>query len=291
MSSERLPIVLAHGIARFDILLEILRTRFELPETEFGDQFQYFKLIKRHLESHGFQVFHPNQDFAGPVTLRAEQLKTRVNDVLARTGAQKVNIIAHSMGGLDARHMIVDKGMADKVATLVTIGTPHLGTILADHVIDHGGFLLKEGLRPIVNLDGFDDLRVTSCADFNRRAEHQEATNDVKYRTFAAFEDRSMVFAPLVLSWMFIRDHAGRNDGLVPVFSQAWNKELVANDGSRKQIDQQDFPMAADHLNEVGWWDPQEAANPFKLLLNSSKQKEDYESQVRDVYLQIAQNL
>jgi triacylglycerol lipase len=221
MSTQRLPIVLAHGIARFDILLELLRTKLQFPETEFGDQFQYFKLIRTHLESHGFRVFHPNQDFAGPVDLRAEQLRSRVNEVLASTGAEKVNIIAHSMGGLDARHMIVDKGMADKVANLVTIGTPHLGTILADRVIDHGGFFLKEGLRPIVNLDGFDDLRITACDDFNRRAEHQEATNGVNYRTFAAFEERTLVFLPLVQSWMFIRDHAGRNDGLVPVFSQA----------------------------------------------------------------------
>jgi triacylglycerol lipase len=186
--------------------------------------------------------------------------------------------------------MIVDKGMADKVATLVTIGTPHLGTVLADHVIDHGGFLLKEGLRPIINLDGFDDLRITACEEFNRRAEHQEATNGVNYRTFAGAEDLAMVFAPLVPSWIFIRDHAGRNDGLVPVFSQAWKKELIANDGRRKPVDQHDFPVAADHLNEVGWWDPQEAANPLKLLHSRFKQKEDYESQVRNVYLQIAES-
>jgi triacylglycerol lipase len=290
MSTQRLPIVLAHGIARFDILLEILKTRLQIPETELGDRFHYFKSIKTHLEARGFRVFHPNQDFAGSVDRRAEQLRTRVDEVLATTGASKVNIIAHSMGGLDARHMIVDMGMADRVANLVTIGTPHSGTILADHVIDHGGFLLKEGLRPILNLDGFDDLRITACEEFNRRAEHEEATNSVNYHTFAGAEDLAMVFAPLVPSWIFIRDHAGRNDGLVPVSSQAWKKELIANDGRRKQIDQKDFPVAADHLNEVGWWDPQEAANPLKLLLHRFKLKEDYESRVRDVYLQIAES-
>ena len=290
MSTQRLPIVLAHGIARFDILLELLKIKFQPPETEFADQFHYFKLIKTHLGGAGFQVFHSNQDFAGPVDLRAEQLRNRVNEVLASTGAQKVNIIAHSMGGLDARHMIVDKGMADRVANLVTIGTPHLGTILADHVIDHGGFLLKEGLRPIVNLDGFDDLRITACEEFNRRAEHDEATNNVNYRTFAAAEDLPLVFAPLVPSWLFIRDNAGRNDGLVPFFSQAWRRELIANDGRRKPIKQDDFPLPADHLNEVGWWDPQEAANPLRLLQSRFKQKENYERQVRDVYLKIAES-
>lgn len=291
MSNERLPIVLAHGIARFDILLEILRAKLNLPETELGDQFHYFKRIKTHLESNGFSVFHSNQDFAGSVSLRAEQLRDRVNEVISTTGAQKVHIIAHSMGGLDARHMIVDHGMAPRVASVTTIGTPHLGTTLADHVIDHGGFLLKEGLRPILNLDGFDDLRTGPCEEFNRRAEHEEATNDVVYRTFASTEELPLVFAPLIPSWIFIRDNEGPNDGLVSLTSQSWKKELVANNGDRKLISQNEFPLPADHLNEVGWWDPQEIANIKKLFQSAFKRKEDYESRIRDVYLQIAQSL
>ncbi len=289
--NQKLPVVLAHGIARFDILLEILRARLELPETEFGDRFHYFKGIKSHLDSHGFTVFHPNQNFAGPVDLRAEQLRARINEILGSTGAQKVHIIAHSMGGLDARHMIVDKGMADSVASLTTIGSPHRGTVLADHVIDHGGFLLKEGLRSVINLDGFDDLRTGSCEEFNRRSEHEEAKNEVVYQTFSSAEDLHLVFAPLVPSWIFIRDQAGKNDGLVPVTSQSWKRELVANDGSRKVVVQKDFPLPADHLNQVGWWDPQETANPKKLFQSLSKQKKDYESEIKAVYLGIARSL
>lgn len=286
-----LPIVLAHGIARFDILLVILRNKLQLPETDLGDLFQYFKGIKTHLEAAGFEVFHPNQDFAGPVDLRAGQLRARVTEVLENTGAEKVHIIAHSMGGLDARHMIVDKGMAERVASLTTIGTPHLGTILADHVIDNGGVMLQEILRPVVNLDGFEDLRVRPCEQFNSRAEHQEATNEVVYQTFASSEDLPLVFAPLVLSSVFIRDNEGRNDGLVSVASQRWKKELVANDGRRKTVRQRDFPMPADHLNQVGWWDPQEAANPAKIFQSLFKQKRDYENLIKDLYLEIARSL
>ena len=286
-----LPIVLAHGIARFDILLQLLRERLKLPETDLGDLFHYFKGIKSHLTANGFEVFDPNQEFAGPVDLRASQLRDRVNEAIAATGSEKVHIIAHSMGGLDARHMIVDKGMAERVASLTTIGTPHLGTILADHVIDNGGFLLKVGLRNVINLDGFDDLRIGACEQFNSRAEHQEATNKVVYQTFASAEDLHLVFTPLMPSWIFIRDQEGKNDGLVSVASQSWKRELVANDGSRKAIVQREFPIAADHLNQVGWWDPQEAANPKKLFQNFVKQKKDYESRIKDVYLQIAQGL
>jgi len=38
---------------------------------------------------------------------------------------RKVHLFAHSMGGLDARHMITHLGMANRVRTLTTIGTPH----------------------------------------------------------------------------------------------------------------------------------------------------------------------
>ena len=82
-NNQRLPIVLAHGIARFDILLEIFRSKVKLPEHKFRDRFQYFKGIKTHLEAHGFEVFHPNQDFAGSVGLRAGQLRDRVNEIIS----------------------------------------------------------------------------------------------------------------------------------------------------------------------------------------------------------------
>jgi len=291
MSTNHFPIVLAHGIARFDILLEILKTKANLPDTQLNDRFHYFKGIKPHLEAHGFKVFHPNQDFAGSVELRSEQLKDRINEVIAATGAAKVHIIGHSMGGLDARHMIADKGMADRVASLTTIGTPHLGTILADQILGNGGVFLMDLMRRVINLDGFADLTVTVCEQFNRRVEDFEARNNVVYQTYASAEDLHLVFAPLVPSWIFIRDHEGKNDGLVPLKSQQWNRELIASDGTRKPVLQKLFPFPADHLNQVGWWDPQEAIRAVLAFESVFKQATEYEGSIRNLYLEIAQNL
>jgi triacylglycerol lipase len=195
------------------------------------------------------------------------------------------------MGALDARHMIVDLGMADKVASLTTIGGPHLGTILADHVLDHGGTLLVDTVRQVINLDGFEDLRVTSCEQFNNRAENEEAKNRVFYQTYASSEELKLVFLPLIPSWIFIQEHEGRNDGLVSFRSQQWKKELIASDGTRKPIIQKEFPFPADHLNEVGWWDPQEAVNPILGFASIFKQAASYENKVKEIYLEIAQNL
>lgn len=289
--SSNFPIVLAHGIARFDILLELLKEKLGLPDSELAEKFHYFKGIKSHLESDGFKVFHPNQDFAGSVDLRAGQLKTRVNEIIASEGVDKVHIIAHSMGGLDARHMIVDKDMADRVASLTTIGTPHLGTILADHVLSGGGMFLIKGLRQIINLDGFKDITIASLEEFNRRAEDQEARNSVFYQTLASSEDLKLVFLPLIPSWLFIQEHEGRNDGLVSFRSQQWKKELIATDGTRKTIAQKEFPLPADHLNEVGWWDLQEAVNPIFGFASLPKQAANYENKIKDVYLGVARSL
>jgi hypothetical protein len=88
-----------------------------------------------------------------------------------------------------------------------------------------------------------------------------------------------------------VREHEGKNDGLVSVRSQQWAKELIASDGSRHPIVQREFPFPADHLNEVGWWDPQEVLNPLFDGDNLIKQAMAYEQKVRDLYLEIAQGL
>src|SRR5438105_14248881 len=135
MNKQKFPIVLAQGIARFDILREILKEKLNIPDS-LDDRLHYFKGIKTYLESQGFSVHHTDVDFAGSVQLRATQLAAQINNIINTTECEKVHVIAHSMAGLDARHMIVDvEGIADKVATLTTIAAPHLGKSLEDFVM------------------------------------------------------------------------------------------------------------------------------------------------------------
>ncbi len=285
------PLVFARGIARFDILRDVIIEKFHIPEDRIEDNLNYFRGIKTFLGAYGFKVYHTSIGFADSIAERAQQLSAQIGQVLQLEGCAKVHVIGHSMGGIDARHMIVDvPGMADKVASLTTIGAPHFGTSLADEFIEHGGSAWIQLLAPVIHLDGFRDLTTRACADFNARALDAEAKNPVVYQTYSGFADRETIFLPLQLGWALLETKEGANDGLVSVTSQAWCSQLVAGDGTTKTIRQHQFPFPVDHLNECGWWDPNElqAGTDWATL---PKQVDAFESQIKEVYLEIARSL
>lgn len=67
-------------------------------------------------------------DWRKDIRLTTPLLNTKVDEILTKTGSNKVNIVAHSMGGLVAREYIRDAARAAKVDTLVELGVPHLGS-------------------------------------------------------------------------------------------------------------------------------------------------------------------
>jgi triacylglycerol lipase len=66
------------------------------------------------------------------VEKRAQQLQSQLFDIRERFNSDKLNIIAHSMGGLDARYAITHLKAHEVVASLTTIGTPHRGSPYAE---------------------------------------------------------------------------------------------------------------------------------------------------------------
>lgn len=59
---------------------------------------------------------------SGNQLLNAATISRKVDEVLAQTGSQKVNIVAHSMGGANSLYYILNNGGLSKVDRLVTIG-------------------------------------------------------------------------------------------------------------------------------------------------------------------------
>jgi len=74
----------------------------------------------------------------------AQALNRFVADVLKATGERQVEIVAHSMGGIIARLALARRGSAQRVKTLITLGTPHRGT----HVARFANTELTLELRP-----------------------------------------------------------------------------------------------------------------------------------------------
>lgn len=67
----------------------------------------------------------------------AKELETRIRQIVEETGCEKVNVIAHSKGGLDTRAAIALTSAGDYIASLTTINTPHRGCEFADYLLDN----------------------------------------------------------------------------------------------------------------------------------------------------------
>lgn len=122
----RYPIVLVHGLAMKDTFF-----------------MKSWGRIDRILRIQGYTVYKSRVDGFGSVKTNAVQLRDEIEAILRETGAEKVNIIAHSKGGLDAKHMILELGMAPKVASLTTLCTPHRGTPIASFIMRFPKFAVK----------------------------------------------------------------------------------------------------------------------------------------------------
>jgi triacylglycerol esterase/lipase EstA (alpha/beta hydrolase family) len=82
------------------------------------------------LRDDGFVVFAPDYGRHGTGEIRqsAKDVGAYIDQVLSATGAEKVDIVAHSQGGLLARYLINQMDFDSKVHHLVTLSAPHHGT-------------------------------------------------------------------------------------------------------------------------------------------------------------------
>ena len=120
------PIVLVHGVALKD--LKFIKS--------FGE-------IDRILRIQGHTVYKANIDGFGSISNNALQLKNEILKILENENVTKVNIIAHSKGGLDAKYMISNLDMEEHVASLTTLCTPHKGSPIATNILKFPKPLLK----------------------------------------------------------------------------------------------------------------------------------------------------
>jgi Palmitoyl protein thioesterase len=97
------------------------------------DNRSVFTLLRRGLRRRGFgRVMTTNYSpLTNDVRSAAAQLAGQVEELVADTGYERIHVVGHSLGGLIARYYVQRLGGHERVHTLVTMGSPHLGTRMA----------------------------------------------------------------------------------------------------------------------------------------------------------------
>jgi triacylglycerol esterase/lipase EstA (alpha/beta hydrolase family) len=248
LSYSRYPLVLLHGLGGTDAYLDLI---------------SYFYGVESALSESGYAVSTPTVDPFQATAERAEQWAEHLDRLVAEGAGRRFNLIGHSQGGLDARYLAAHLDPEARVASIVTIGTPHRGTPVADAavglldiswlgavtaelLVDSLGLLLGAGSDQEL-IDQLRDLSTGSQADFNASVPDR---GDVYYASWAGrtcglldlyciAETGGEVVDPLLVAPLLLLSVvSGDSDGIVPVSSAQWGDY-------RGEV-------SADHIDQVG---------------------------------------
>ena len=197
------PVVLAHGLCGFDRLFAFGRVVKD-----------YFPGIRERLEAVGNRVLVARVTPTAGVARRAADLKKFITQELPN---EAVHLIAHSMGGLDARYMVSRLGMESRVLSLTTVGTPHRGTAFADWGVSRFARLVEPLMRYfLLPCEAFRDLTTESCRRFNEDVRNAPG---VRYYSVAGSCDPAWIGFEWRLPYRMVQRAEGANDGIVSVAS------------------------------------------------------------------------
>ena len=204
-SEKPLPVLLIHGYAEDAAIWK------KWEELLKKDGIQFFTI-----------TFKDSDDKCGSAEQHAKELEKRVQDVKQQSGAQKINIVGHSKGGLDAR-VFLDITDTTDVANLIMIGTPNAGSPAAE---------TNDACAPAIF-----DLRPGA------NATRAEMNPNIKYYTITGDWLPAVQGNPAI---------PGHDDGLVPVESvesEGYFQSLGRTEhGHAELLQEQEYNMAKDVL-------------------------------------------
>lgn len=265
--APKYPIVLAHGFFGFSELIGI----------------KYFRGLRKYLnkEFPGITLEIPEVAPNDLVEERANQLWEKIKHL-----DDKMHLIGHSMGGLDARYVVSPNGLnkAGHVFSVTTLSTPHWGTPLADAVIDAtqkfspkdierliakmptldraGKKVIKTLRKKSEILDwllefidigekGIKNLSTEGAKEFNRKIVDAEGVHYFSYSAVSGPGEKDKLPVVLHLPWAIVfksdgPETGGRNDAFVSVESGKWGT-------FRGVIDADHFKIPGHDLTFWGW--------------------------------------
>ncbi len=198
----------------------------------------YWGRIPKELKMNGAVIFYGNHQSAASVIDSGKELAERIRQIVEETGCGKLNIIAHSKGGLDSRYAVSQLGIEDCIASLTTVNTPHYGCQFADYLLSkvpgstrnfiaqkYNSALKKFGDSNPDFLAAVNDLTASSCKQLN------DTVLDIPGVFYQSVGSKLNVASggrfPLNFSYPLVKYFDGENDGLVSVSSFGWGKNRI----------------------------------------------------------------
>lgn len=198
--------------------------------------FNYWGRIPKELSKNGAVIYYGEHQSAASVVESGKELADRIRYLTEQKGCEKINIIAHSKGGLDCRYALSELGIADKVASLTTINTPHRGCEFADYLLSKIPEKQKEAIARTYNrslkklgepnpdfLAAVQDLTYETCRERNERIKDAES---VYYQSVGSCLNVAAGGRfPLNFTYCLVEYFDGKNDGLVGEKSFPWGAD------------------------------------------------------------------
>jgi len=189
----------------------------------------YFHGVQPMLENMGMQVIVPRLSWGGCIKKRATNMARRLKHENGR-----LHLIAHSMGGVDARYYITHVNGCAKVASLTTLCSPHRGSAAAPYALN--------GFSPLRLFAGIKDLTPESMRIFNEQTPDHP---DVAYRSYSSTRPLNEQPWPVRRYGRIIQAAEGSNDSQVSTSSATWGEHVRT--------------LHADHFEIIGlniWLNP-----------------------------------
>lgn len=306
----RYPIVLCHGFSGFDkLVFPKLSDALTMKQITAGSQSEkgvqeaassplllldYWMGIKEALEKIGSTVLIAKVPAFGTIKERAQSLndfievqckvlrkqesKASIYDTGSKDGRTfkstheriKVNLVAHSMGGLDSRYLISRlPHKLFQVVSLTTVSTPHHGSECADFVVDIVNKL--PALKPLCPRS-IPELTTSHMKQFNKEVPDDPNVHYLSYG--ATFDPHWFNVFKITSDIMKLKNSSGdaKNDGLVSVESAKWGHYL----GTLDQVD---------HLDLINW------TNKARTMVDKAMFAHDPKFNAIALYLDVADNL
>jgi len=230
------PIVLVHGIIAHD-RPSLIKYWGGIPET---------------LREAGAKVFFGGTDAWGDIKSNAKILKNSIDKILDETKSEKVNIIAHSKGGLDSRYFIYKHNYGDRVASLTTISTPHHGAELSDLIYKQRFIhspIAKKALKIFGKLYGDKNPSLFKL-NYQLTTKYMEIFNgeilpDDRVYYQVIYSVMKTAFDDLLFfhTYRYIKKVNGDNDGFVSESSAKWGDNVTKIEGGISHAEILDYNM------------------------------------------------